>query len=370
MARRPASMVDPGFSRRFQFPPEFDQAAIPVFNTNTSLITVEALADPGALTWLVVEKCVDGESVIQFERLYHELSAHVATTYLVVPRSGPRGRFLPVKEPTDLDEIAAPPARDARLGPGVPLGALSDICDSTIGWPIGTRGTLSARIRHTRVTESARRVGSMDVLQLVLPRRCGICGRIGESACSDCLRRLVRCVPPLCERCGAPGPWPVRRCAECSGRRLAFARARAALVYESHARAFVSTWKERGRRDLATVAASIVSESVARPDVDVITFVPGDRDRGLRRGHVPAAALAAGLAELWELPLQRAARPVDLESGVNATCRARNGVGTSRTRSRSGAPCHRRSASSTTSTRRDPRPRLARRRCVAWEQRV
>lgn len=90
----------------FQFPPDFDQAAIPVFNTNTSLITVEALADPGALTWLVVEKCVHGESAIQFERLYHELSAQVATTYLVVPRSGPRGRFLPVKEPTDLDEIA------------------------------------------------------------------------------------------------------------------------------------------------------------------------------------------------------------------------------------------------------------------------
>ena len=91
---------------------------MPVFNTNTSLITVEALADPGELTWLVVEKRVDGEPVIQFERLYHELSAHVATTYLVVPRSGPRGRFLPVKEPTDLDEmqpllremLAAPPS--------------------------------------------------------------------------------------------------------------------------------------------------------------------------------------------------------------------------------------------------------------------
>ena len=105
MVRRPASMVDPGFSRAFSFPPDFDQAAIPVFNTNTSLITVEALADPGALTWLVVEKSVHGESAIQFERLYHELSAHVATTYLVVSRSGPRGRFLPVKQPTDLEEI-------------------------------------------------------------------------------------------------------------------------------------------------------------------------------------------------------------------------------------------------------------------------
>jgi len=89
----------------FQFPPRFDQDTVPVFNTNTSLITIEALADPGELTWLVVEKIVGGETVIQFERLYHELSRHVSTTYLVVPRSGPRGRFLPVKEPADLDEI-------------------------------------------------------------------------------------------------------------------------------------------------------------------------------------------------------------------------------------------------------------------------
>ena len=42
---------------------------------------------------------------MQFERLYHELSAHVPTTFLVVPRHGPRGRFLPVKEPADLVEV-------------------------------------------------------------------------------------------------------------------------------------------------------------------------------------------------------------------------------------------------------------------------
>jgi len=95
----------PRLLEAFQFPPEFDQNTVPVFNTNTSLITVEALANPGELTWLVVQKDVDGEPVIQFERLYHELSAHVATTYVVVPRSGPRGRFLPVKAPVDLEAM-------------------------------------------------------------------------------------------------------------------------------------------------------------------------------------------------------------------------------------------------------------------------
>jgi UTP--glucose-1-phosphate uridylyltransferase len=96
----------PRLLEAMQFPAEFDQELIPVFNTNTSLITVEALAEPGDLTWLVAQKSVDGEPVVQFERLYHELSAHVETTFLVVPRRGPRGRFLPVKEPEDLLAMA------------------------------------------------------------------------------------------------------------------------------------------------------------------------------------------------------------------------------------------------------------------------
>jgi predicted amidophosphoribosyltransferase len=96
----------------------------------------------------------------------------------------------------------------------------------------------------------------------------------------------------------------VRRCAECSGRRLAFAQARAALVYEDGARAFVASWKERGRRDLGAVAAGLVAEVVPRPGVDVISWVPGDRDRGLARGHTSAAALAAQLALVWSLPTE------------------------------------------------------------------
>jgi len=143
----------------------------------------------------------------------------------------------------------------------------------------------------------------MSLLDVVLPRRCAVCGRVGESVCSACLLQLVRCTPPLCERCGAPGPWPVRRCAECGGRRLAFASARGALVYDGGARALVASWKERGRRDLAVVAAEIVVGEIPRPPVDVVTFVPGDRDRGLRRGHAPAAALAAELAAAWSLPI-------------------------------------------------------------------
>jgi predicted amidophosphoribosyltransferase len=95
----------------------------------------------------------------------------------------------------------------------------------------------------------------------------------------------------------------VQRCAECSGRRLAFASARGALVYDAGARAFVASWKERGRSDLTVVAAELVAGRVRRPDADVVTFVPADRDRRLKRGHAPAAALAAELASAWSIPV-------------------------------------------------------------------
>lgn len=96
----------------------------------------------------------------------------------------------------------------------------------------------------------------------------------------------------------------MRRCVECTGRRLAFASARAAVVYDEGARAFVTSWKERGRRDLARVAAELIVSALPAPAVDVIAFVPGDRDRGLARGHTPAAALAVELSARWSLPVQ------------------------------------------------------------------
>ena len=145
----------------------------------------------------------------------------------------------------------------------------------------------------------------MDLLGIVLPRRCAGCDLPGRPLCELCIEKLVRIGPPVCERCGCPGAWPVRRCAECAGRRLAFARARSAILYDSRSRPLVSAWKERGRRDLAPVLSELVAEVVARPEVDALTFVPGDRERGRERGHVPAARLAEKLGERWGIDVLR-----------------------------------------------------------------
>ena len=50
-----------------------------------------------------MRKQVDGRDAVQLERLYHQISWQLDTTFLEVPRSGPFGRFFPIKEPEDLE---------------------------------------------------------------------------------------------------------------------------------------------------------------------------------------------------------------------------------------------------------------------------
>jgi UTP--glucose-1-phosphate uridylyltransferase len=95
----------------FRFPPDYDASELPVFNTNNLLVDLEALERTYPLTWLYVQKDVDGQTAVQLERLISELSAFVPTTYLLVPREGPLSRFVPVKTPEDL-EAARPLLRE------------------------------------------------------------------------------------------------------------------------------------------------------------------------------------------------------------------------------------------------------------------
>jgi predicted amidophosphoribosyltransferase len=119
--------------------------------------------------------------------------------------------------------------------------------------------------------------------------------------CARCREQLRLLVGPLCERCGAPTAWPVTRCSECSGRRLAFATARAAVAYDAPVAKLVGAWKEQGLRRVAAYAADVVHDVLAAPDAEALTFVPADGDRGLKRGHHPAGRLAFELGGRWGL---------------------------------------------------------------------
>jgi UTP--glucose-1-phosphate uridylyltransferase len=87
----------------FRIPESFDPSRVRVFNTNTFHFDAAALRDLAIeWTYFVVNKKVQGKTAIQFERLINEVTHHLDTTYLRVPRAGARSRFLPVKDPEEL----------------------------------------------------------------------------------------------------------------------------------------------------------------------------------------------------------------------------------------------------------------------------
>ena len=173
------------------------------------------------------------------------------------------------------------------------------------------------------------------MLDLLLPQRCLVCSAAGRQVCGGCSAALRRIAPPLCARCGAPTAWPVLRCTECAGRRLAFARARAALEYDDALRRIVVAWKERGLRRLAAWAAHLVVEALARPDGTCLVPVPPDPDRRLQRGYHAAERLAAELGDSWDLPVERRlvrAAGSHRQRGLSRADRRKNVVTAFRTR--------------------------------------
>ena len=143
----------------------------------------------------------------------------------------------------------------------------------------------------------------MDLLGVLLPQRCAVCALPGAELCSGCRDAFRRLTGPGCSRCAAPTAWPVARCRECTGRRLAFASAQAAIVYDRAAAQFVRSWKERGLQRLSSIAADLVAETVLCPS-GALTYVPSDQKRARERGHHPAERLAVELAGRWELPVE------------------------------------------------------------------
>lgn len=89
----------------FRFPRDFDARTIPVFNTNTLWLETSHVRGDFPLQWFRADKEVGGRPAVQLERLMGEVTHFVDAHYLVVPRTGPVGRFLPVKAPADLDVI-------------------------------------------------------------------------------------------------------------------------------------------------------------------------------------------------------------------------------------------------------------------------
>jgi UTP--glucose-1-phosphate uridylyltransferase len=88
----------------FRIPPGFDPSSVRVFNTNTFHLNAKAILEL-EMDWrfFTVKKKVQGKPVVQFERIVNEITDVLDTVYLRMPRTGAEARFLPVKDPEELE---------------------------------------------------------------------------------------------------------------------------------------------------------------------------------------------------------------------------------------------------------------------------
>lgn len=138
---------------------------------------------------------------------------------------------------------------------------------------------------------------------------------------------------PVCDGCGTPFEFelgPAVRCPACSERPRAFARARAACLYDEASREPILLLKHADRLDLAPLFARWLSRAARElvADAEVIAPVPLHPWRLLRRRYNQAAEIARPLARmsgLTYLPdaLQRR-RATESQAGKSGAGRRRN----------------------------------------------
>jgi UTP--glucose-1-phosphate uridylyltransferase len=88
----------------FRLPKGFDGAQVPFFNTNTFIFDAAAIDRDFDLEVFAVKRKVDGRDAIQGERLLGQVTSFLPTQFLLVERTGRDSRFLPVKDPEELEQ--------------------------------------------------------------------------------------------------------------------------------------------------------------------------------------------------------------------------------------------------------------------------
>ena len=198
-------------SRRCGSRPTSTSRRIPVFNTNTSLIDGR-----GARPTRRPDLARRGEDRSTASRPSSSSGSTTSSRPTCRRRSsscratGPAGASCRSRSRRTLVEVRAAPAESSSPSRPRRPRIVGRIRTRILG-TVRAQDLPSSPVRRM----SAHRRPAPSPLRCLRPRRRLDLRRLPG--------RLVRCAPPWCDRCGAPGPWPVRRCAECSGRRLAFA---------------------------------------------------------------------------------------------------------------------------------------------------
>lgn len=154
-----------------------------------------------------------------------------------------------------------------------------------------------------------------EVLDLLFPPRCQVCGSLGtDPFCTGCLRDVEFIAAPVCLFCGAPIPptWGAAQlCADCRAGR-AVSGVRSAGLHSGPLREAIIRYKFDGRTRLAEPLASMLAR-VVREEIEAgglplgecaaLVPVPLHPERRSWRGFDQAELLCAAMAEQVGLPV-------------------------------------------------------------------
>jgi len=141
----------------------------------------------------------------------------------------------------------------------------------------------------------------IQLLDFLLPPRCGGCRAVGSWLCERCLRRVRRLEEPLCRRCGVQLESARRECG-CRSRLRSLTRLRSATAYEGPVELAIQRFKYQGWRRLSEplaqlMAERLVVEGLAAAWTVAVPLHPGRlRERGFNQVELLAAQLRKRLA--------------------------------------------------------------------------
>ena len=176
-----------------------------------------------------------------------------------------------------------------------------------------------------------------DLLNLLLPPACPLCGRESERVgiCSDCLAGIHPVVSPCCPRCVLPYPTEDGTdhfCEACLRASRSFEWVRAAGLYEGTLRQAVHHLKYHGAVDLdgplGELLAATLEEADSRFRPDLLVPVPLHKSRLSERTYNQSLLLAKALGRKWRLPvaarLLLRVRATSPQQGLNVQLRRAN----------------------------------------------
>ncbi|MFV0465927.1 MAG: double zinc ribbon domain-containing protein [Lachnospiraceae bacterium] len=171
---------------------------------------------------------------------------------------------------------------------------------------------------------------------ILLPRRCPICGQIPSGAdriCPDCLKKIRIAVEPVCTNCGKPiEKVQDEICYDCGRTRHLFRQGKAYCLHTGVIRDSMYQIKYANKREYMQVFAKewydLNCEWISRKQIQMIIPIPLHRKKRRQRGYNQAKVMADELGKYLDIPVEhkllyrcRQTRP---QKDLNDTMRRQN----------------------------------------------